>query len=148
MRRLFQGRVAAITCRKEGRDSDELALDGYLGREHLLVAPRGGTRGFIDEVLERSGSSRHVSRTVPTFLGALHALRDTKLMLTASLRLYQSVAQALPLRMRELPMDVPPYTINQLWHPRMDDDPAHRWMRGVVKRASESLDTLGDQPAS
>jgi hypothetical protein len=23
-------------------------------------------------------------------------------------------------------------TISQMWHPRMDRDPAHRWLRGMV----------------
>jgi DNA-binding transcriptional LysR family regulator len=28
---------------------------------------------------------------------------------------------------------MPEITVSMLWHPRMDADPAHRWMRGLVR---------------
>ena len=34
-----------------------------------------------------------------------------------------------------LPLPVPPITVSLLWHPRMDGDPAHRWLRGCVREA-------------
>jgi DNA-binding transcriptional LysR family regulator len=32
-----------------------------------------------------------------------------------------------------LPISVPEITISLLWHPRLDADPAHRWLRGCVR---------------
>ncbi|RWF42977.1 MAG: LysR family transcriptional regulator, partial [Mesorhizobium sp.] len=32
-----------------------------------------------------------------------------------------------------LPVKLAPLTISLLWHPRLDADPAHRWLRGLVK---------------
>jgi DNA-binding transcriptional LysR family regulator len=32
-----------------------------------------------------------------------------------------------------LPFSVPEFTVSLLWHPRMDGDPVHRWLRGCVK---------------
>jgi DNA-binding transcriptional LysR family regulator len=47
-----------------------------------------------------------------------------------------------------LPLPIPPFTVSLLWHPRMDGDPAHRWLRGIVRDAcaeqvqdSDSADT-------
>ena len=34
-----------------------------------------------------------------------------------------------------LPEDTPEFTVSLLWHPRLDADPAHRWLRGVVRAA-------------
>jgi DNA-binding transcriptional LysR family regulator len=31
-----------------------------------------------------------------------------------------------------LPLAAPQITVSMLWHPRMDADPAHRWLRGLV----------------
>ena len=31
-----------------------------------------------------------------------------------------------------LPLDVPQFTISLFWHPRLDADPAHQWLRTVV----------------
>src|SRR3546814_12460250 len=32
-----------------------------------------------------------------------------------------------------LPFAVPAFTISMLWHPRMDADPVHRWLRGCLR---------------
>jgi DNA-binding transcriptional LysR family regulator len=34
-----------------------------------------------------------------------------------------------------LPVPTPEITVSLLWHPRMDADPAHRWLRGCVRDA-------------
>jgi DNA-binding transcriptional LysR family regulator len=32
----------------------------------------------------------------------------------------------------ELPVATAPITVSQMWHPRLDADPAHRWLRRIV----------------
>jgi DNA-binding transcriptional LysR family regulator len=32
----------------------------------------------------------------------------------------------------DLPVSMPEITVAMLWHPRMDADPAHRWLRGCL----------------
>ena len=32
-----------------------------------------------------------------------------------------------------LPLPVPAITVSMLWHPRLDADPVHRWLRGCVR---------------
>jgi len=32
-----------------------------------------------------------------------------------------------------LPASPPEFNVSMLWHPRMDADPAHRWLRGCVR---------------
>jgi len=32
-----------------------------------------------------------------------------------------------------LPVSTPEFTVSLLWHPRLDADPAHRWLRGCVR---------------
>ena len=34
-----------------------------------------------------------------------------------------------------LPFPTPEITVSLLWHPRLDADPAHRWLRGCVQEA-------------
>jgi DNA-binding transcriptional LysR family regulator len=34
-----------------------------------------------------------------------------------------------------LPVSVPEITVSLLWHPRMDADPAHQWLRRCVREA-------------
>jgi len=32
-----------------------------------------------------------------------------------------------------LPVSTPEFTVSMLWHPRLDADAAHRWLRGHVR---------------
>jgi DNA-binding transcriptional LysR family regulator len=32
-----------------------------------------------------------------------------------------------------LPVVTPEITVAMLWHPRLDADPAHRWLRGRIR---------------
>lgn len=32
----------------------------------------------------------------------------------------------------ELPLAIPAFTISEIWHPRLDHDPAHQWFRTEV----------------
>lgn len=34
-----------------------------------------------------------------------------------------------------LPVVVPEFVVSMLWHPRLDADPAHRWLREIVRDA-------------
>jgi hypothetical protein len=37
---------------------------------------------------------------------------------------------------------VAPFTVSMLWHPRMDGDQAHRWLRAQVRAICASQDAL------
>jgi DNA-binding transcriptional LysR family regulator len=36
------------------------------------------------------------------------------------------------MRRLKIPLALGDFTISMFWHPRMDADPAHRWLRAVV----------------
>ena len=57
------------------------AMDDFLARPHVVVAPRALPGGIIDEALERQGLRRHVAVRTPSFLAALD-LVDAGLWLT------------------------------------------------------------------
>ena len=41
---------------------------------------------------------------------------------------------AAPYRIFELPVPTQVITISQMWHPRLEREPAHRWLRQLVRR--------------
>lgn len=38
-----------------------------------------------------------------------------------------------------LPISIPEFTVSMLWHPRMDADSAHQWLRGCVLDCTNSV---------
>ncbi|WKL26543.1 hypothetical protein Q1M63_18445 [Sinorhizobium meliloti] len=45
-----------------------------------------------------------------------------------------------------LPFSLPQITVSLLWHPRLDADPAHRWLRGRIREVC--IAPGPDMPAS
>lgn len=46
-----------------------------------------------------------------------------------------------------IPVFMPEFTVSLLWHPRLDADPTHRWLRGCVRNVcSEQIaDARGEK---
>jgi hypothetical protein len=51
----------------------------------------------------------------------------------------------LPIAIHEPPLALPPYAVHLLWHPRLDAEPANRWLRGVFVDAAARVATPGRQ---
>lgn len=104
----------------------------YVAGRHILVSRRGLEGGPIDTALEALGLSREIATTVGTYSAALALARETD-MIAGVPEIYTGKLRA-GLHSFPLPINVPPITISLIWHPRMDADPAHRWLRIVVRQ--------------
>jgi DNA-binding transcriptional LysR family regulator len=111
----------------------EVTPQRYVAESHVAVSHRGRVRGPIDEAFAQTGMERTIVTVVDGFSTALSLARTTDLV--------ASVPERHTGKLREgmysfpLPVDVPSITVSMLWHPRMDADPAHRWLRGCVREA-------------
>jgi DNA-binding transcriptional LysR family regulator len=103
----------------------------YAGGAHVLVARRGVDRGPIEEALQLLGLERKVVTIVDGFSAALALARASDLV--ASVPERHTGRMRAGLNSFALPMPVPGFTVSLLWHPRMDGDQAHRWLRGCVR---------------
>jgi DNA-binding transcriptional LysR family regulator len=81
------------------------------------------------------GLARRVAMVIPTFHGAIFAAAASDLVLPQmpNVMLDRIAYMGLPLRMFPLPVSVRTVALVQAWHPRMDNDPAHRWLRRAIK---------------
>ncbi|MFO0448734.1 MAG: LysR family transcriptional regulator [Pseudomonadota bacterium] len=124
-----------------------LTLDEYLALDHLVVAPLGKP-SFVDAMLAERGLRRRIRCTVPYFLAGLLLAAAGDDVLTVSARAAHALAPRLGLRLLPPPLPLPDYTLNLLWHPRVDNDPAHRWLRELlVRAAAAALPEAGDEAA-
>jgi DNA-binding transcriptional LysR family regulator len=110
----------------------------YAACGHVVASRRGHETGPVDEALSALGLSRTVVAVVPSFRAALAvaSVSDLVALVTDSFYHATQVRQTksdLPvLKSFPLPVRTQGITISQMWHPRFDADPAHRWLRGVV----------------
>jgi DNA-binding transcriptional LysR family regulator len=111
----------------------KLTARRYADALHGVISRRGRMRDPIDQALETLGLRRQVMVSVPTTEAALHVAKACGLLVTVALRACGSMAQSRRLVLRRLPVPVDPLPIVQSWHPQLEDDPAHQWLRGITK---------------
>ena len=136
---LFRDELVCLLRRGHTALRKPLNLAAYAALDHVLVAPRGSPRGTVDEALAARGLSRRVARTVSNFLVAPHLVAREVFVLTVSARIAALFAEDLGLVTRKPPIDVGSYGVSMAWHLRNDADPAHLWLRTVLRRVKGTL---------
>ncbi len=130
---LFRDRFVGVVREGHPLTQGEIAPARFAAGRHVLVSRRGGDRGLVDDALQALGLAREVVAVVGGFSAALALVRAADLIAAVPAR--HSAALRGGLCTFELPVAVPEITVSLLWHPRLDADPAHRWLRGCVRTA-------------
>lgn len=102
----------------------------YAAGRHILVSRKGLEKGDPDEALAAVDLTREISTIVSGFSAALALARDSDLIATVPRRHTENLRAGM--YSFSLPVSTPEFTVSMLWHPRMDGDAAHRWLRGCV----------------
>jgi len=119
-----------------------LTLEQYVRIPHLVITLGDDTSPtWIDEALAKLGYRRQVASRVRYFMAAPLLLAQTDLLMTGPEMLVRHFAELLPLRVFEPPIPLPTYSEQALWHHRFEGDPAHLWLRELVRDATASLGT-------
>jgi len=128
---LFRDRFVAVVREGHALAGGRLTAKRYAAGRHVAISRRGMAAGPIDEALSVLGLSRDIVVTVAGFSEALALARGTDLMATVPERHTGHLRDGLV--SLTLPLALAPFTVSLLWHPRMDGDAAHRWLRGCVR---------------
>lgn len=112
---------------------DEITPERLTRWEHINVSRRGKSVAPIDTALEAHGLRRHVALVVSSPYTALFALQDSDLLLPLPRHLASgALAAGLRIRLFDLPMPLETALLTQAWHPRLEGDPAHQWLRQTI----------------
>lgn len=109
----------------------EITPARYAAARHIAVSRRGLGAEPVDEALAPLGLQRAVATIVGGFSAALALARESDLVASVPER-HTGKLRAGMLSFR-LPVATPDITVSLMWHPRLDADPAHRWLRACVR---------------
>ena len=138
-RRLLTDRFVCVVRRGHPATAGRFTLQQFVELPHVQVAPRGQPGGYLDDVLHERGLTRRVARAVPYFSTALQLAAETDYVLTISERIAKRHAAALGLHLLDVPLKLRPYALSLVWHPRVDGDAAHRFLREVFWKAGKEM---------
>jgi DNA-binding transcriptional LysR family regulator len=128
---LFRDRFVGVVRKGHPLSKGKVTPARYAAGKHILVARRPLKRGALDDTLESLGLTREIATIVGGFSAALALARSSDLIATVPERHTGSLRTGM--HSFPLPVAVPEMTVSLLWHPRLDADPAHRWLRGCVR---------------
>ncbi|MBY3053411.1 LysR family transcriptional regulator [Rhizobium leguminosarum] len=128
---LFRDRFIGVVRLGHPLCEREMTPSLYAAGRHIYVSRRGLDKGPIDEALNALGLERQIATIVSGFSTALQLARNSDLI--ASVPERHTGALRAGMHSFPLPVPTPEITVSLLWHPRMDADPAHRWLRGCVR---------------
>lgn len=127
---LFRDRWVGVVRGDHPLAAEPVTAETFLQASHIHILRRGLHSNEIDEAARAAGLERRIATVVSGFSTALLLVRDTDLIATVPERHTEGLRRGL--HSFDLPFGVAPFTISMLWHPRMDGDEAHRWLRGLV----------------
>jgi DNA-binding transcriptional LysR family regulator len=98
--------------------------------EHVQVVTGLGGQSDLDRAFHAQGLERRVTVRVGTFLLAVQALRNTDRVATLPSRLLSTALT--PLARLHTPLTVAPFTLDLIFHPRMEHEPRHLFVRKAL----------------
>jgi len=115
-----------------------VGLEEFCAYPHVLVSPSDGRfDGPTDEALAKVGRTRRVRLSMPGFLLLPEILQAGDLIAVVPERVLSGRMSGL--RTFEPPVPIPGFTVVALWHPRMQKDPGHRWLRELLVATARQL---------
>lgn len=134
---LFRDRFIGVVRAGHALSRGKITPARYAAGRHIYVSRRGLDKGPIDEALKPFGLEREIATIVGGFSTALALARASDLIASVPERHTGNLRAGM--HSFPLPVSTPEITISLLWHPRLDADPAHRWLRGHVREVCAAL---------
>lgn len=118
-------------------EAGPVTLAAYAACQHVVASRQGAAAEAIDDALAEHGLLRTVTVIVPGYPDAMRIVRHSDRLAVVPRSCLGHADRpedglASGLGSFELPVTLPGFVISAMWHPRMDADPAHRWLRETV----------------
>ena len=129
-----------FVCVFRGDDAiDEISLNDYLQRSHILVSLRDDFQGKNDLILEQQQQSRRIIWSTSHFMAVPFLLNNSDCVALLPKRMAQQCAKAMNLNILPLPIPFEGFTVSMVWHQRDTNNLAHQWLRQQIIEAVRNI---------
>jgi DNA-binding transcriptional LysR family regulator len=135
---IFEEKVVCVVS-KDSQRGNKLSLRQYLDGLHVGIDTGGGSQSIPDQRLAASQRKRRIAFTVPFFNVAINMVAGTNLIATMPKRMAMAYAQNPELKIMKAPKPLDVFSYLMVWHPRMNSDAAHIWLRQTIVKVAGAI---------
>ncbi|PFG57913.1 DNA-binding transcriptional LysR family regulator [Vibrio sp. ES.051] len=110
-----------------------ISAEQLISYSHIKVTGGGDKDSSTDLALKDLGLARHITFKVPFFSAAVNRLVSSEHLMVVPEHIAYNLAKHWPLVNKPLPLDTSIHEYWLMWHPKYDNDPAHRWVREQMR---------------
>ena len=120
-----------------------LSIEQYLGLGHVTARFANARATTVDEwFVTQLGHERRVEVVAMNFSSVFASLVGTQRVATIHRRLARYYEQYLPIRLFEVPFELPRLAEAMQWHRQFNVDPGTLWLRGVLRDVARNMEPL------
>ncbi|PFH11787.1 DNA-binding transcriptional LysR family regulator [Collimonas sp. PA-H2] len=109
-----------------------MELDDFARLPHILVSPRGDTRGAVDDALEALGRTRKVNATCPSFLAVPFMVGASLSIAVIAERVALRMQETAQLSLFEQPLALPTWEVLVVRARGRVNEPAVQWITNMM----------------
>jgi DNA-binding transcriptional LysR family regulator len=128
--------VALIDKQHPSANEAELTPQRLAEIPHVVITAGGDDTDFVDLALQERGLARKVAVRVPFVSIALMLVGSDRIAVMPR-RAANSLALVCPLVVKELLFPSPHIELSMIWHRRLDNHAAHRWLRRMIRASMQ-----------
>ncbi|KRB93592.1 hypothetical protein ASE07_12625 [Noviherbaspirillum sp. Root189] len=133
---LLEDTYSCVTWAGNDLVGESITREQYLEMGHVSVEFTGRTKSFEHWVFDNAQIKRRVEITATSYSALPQLLLGTDRVATMHTRLARYLADYFPIRCLPLPIDVPKMKMVMQWNVYQEKDPAHQWLRAVMKEVA------------
>jgi DNA-binding transcriptional LysR family regulator len=140
---LFEQKLCTIVREGHPEIRGSLSIEQFVTWPHLVfgagATPFSTIESVVDRALRGLGLHRRIGARVSNILLIPNAVAATNMIATVSERNARNFLPIAPVQVLPPPLDLPNPAIAMLWHDRTHRDPAHHWLRTLIRRSAAAI---------
>lgn len=137
--KLFEDREVCIVRQDHPVKGKVMTEEELAASEFAALSLSESGLGFLEDFLYRKGVQRKIKVVVQQETIIPSLVENSNLVGTLAERLAQMHIKNNKLRIVQLPLQDTMFEVFQHWHSLNEKDPAHRWLRSIIKKTAKKL---------
>jgi DNA-binding transcriptional LysR family regulator len=131
--KLLDDTFSCVVCKDNAEVGEELTREQFLTMGHVVTRFSGSILTYSDEFLAKAGFALRNEVVIANFSNLAMMVMATRRIGIVHTRLAHKLEKFFPVRVLASPVEIPSIELQMLWHPFLEKDPAHLWLRGLVQ---------------